>query len=155
VGTEKAAGNGRCREKEKEPPGFELFVRQPGNEMPGSLMQIRGIDGMTLQDIQAELRRGGRFVHFEWCVSVLVMTFRRPTDVYFLRSGQNGFGSSWPFTLASLLFGWWGIPWGFIQTPGVLWTNLCGGRNVSGEVLAFLAALETMPGDRARGLNHE
>jgi hypothetical protein len=116
-------------------------------------MQVRGIDGMTLQDIQAELRRGGRFVHFEWCVSVLVLTFRRPTDVYFLRAGQNGLGHSWPFTLVSLLLGWWGIPWGFIHTPVVLYNNLSGGRNVSGEVLAFLAALETMPQDRPRDSN--
>lgn len=25
--------------------------------------------------------------------------------------------------LLSLLFGWWGLPWGFIRTPQALWTN--------------------------------
>jgi hypothetical protein len=34
----------------------------------------------------------------------------------------------------SLLFGWWGLPWGLIYTPLTLWTNLSGGRDVTAEL---------------------
>ena len=117
--------------------------RRTDFETDGRFMQIRGIDGMSLRDVQTELQRGGRFVHFEWCVSVIFVTFRRPTDIYFLRGGQNGWWQSLPYTLLSLVLGWWGIPFGLIYTPMAIFTNLSGGRDVSGQVLSFLAAVET------------
>ena len=80
---------------------------------------------------------GGRFVVYEYCVSIVIMTFRRPSDIYFIRAGERsvaGFG----FTLLTLFLGWWGFPWGPIYTIGVLITNLSGGKDVTAEVVASL-----------------
>ena len=52
-------------------------------------MTIRGIEGISADQVRFELQRGGRFVLYYYCVSVLVMTFRRPTDVYLIRAGEN------------------------------------------------------------------
>lgn len=41
----------------------------------------------------------------------------------------------WPYSLLSFLFGWWGIPWGFIWTPMALYTNFSGGRDVTQQLL--------------------
>jgi hypothetical protein len=41
-----------------------------------------------------------------------------------------------PYTLISLVLGWWGIPWGLIFTPAAIFTNLCGGKDVTQDVLA-------------------
>ena len=35
------------------------------------------------------------------------------------------------YTLVSLVFGWWGFPFGLIYTPMALITNLSGGRDVT------------------------
>ena len=36
-----------------------------------------------------------------------------------------------PYTLLSLVAGWWGIPWGPIFTIGALYNNLKGGKDVT------------------------
>lgn len=71
--------------------------------------KIRGIEGMKHGELDFEIQRGGKFVLFQYCVSVVVLTFRRPSDIYFVRSGENTVVKGLPFTLVSLVAGWWGI----------------------------------------------
>jgi hypothetical protein len=106
-------------------------------------MKIKNADGLTPFDIQNEVNNGGKFVIFEYTVSILVMTFKRPTDVYFLRAGESHWGKSLPFTLLSLVVGWWGFPWGLIYTPMSLFTNLSGGKDVTHEIMQELSVQRT------------
>jgi hypothetical protein len=101
-------------------------------------MRIRGLDRLTAADLENELALGGRFVFFEFCISFLIVTLRRPTDVYFLRAGDHGLIRGLPYTVLSALLGWWGLPWGIIYTPLTLLTNLSGGRDVTAAVRDFL-----------------
>jgi hypothetical protein len=79
-------------------------------------IKIKGMEGLSQSEIDFELQRGAKFVLFQYCISVVVLTFRRPTDIYFVRSGESAVGKGLPFTLVSLVSGWWGIPWGPIYT---------------------------------------
>ena len=99
---------------------------------------IVGIDGIGRADLAAAVHAGGRFVFFEWCVSLGVVTLRRPSAIYFLTARQHGWLRGLPYALASLILGWWAIPWGPIFTPLCILTNLGGGRNVTMEVLSRL-----------------
>jgi len=99
-------------------------------------MKIIGTEGLTAAQVQEEVARGGKFVLFQYCISIVVMTFRRPSDIYFIRAGQHSINKGWGFTVLSLLLGWWGIPWGPIYTIGALATNLGGGKDVTQQVLA-------------------
>jgi hypothetical protein len=101
-------------------------------------MQIHGIGGMSADEVDAELAAGGRFVFYEYCISLILLTLRRQTSVYFLRPGELGLIRGLPFTLLSLLLGWWGLPWGIIYTPMVLVTNFSGGCDVTPQVQAML-----------------
>jgi hypothetical protein len=105
-----------------------------------STMQIRGIDHLSLAEVEGQLRSDARFVHFEYCVSFLILTWRMPTDIFLLTPRQRGVFRSWPYLLVTFLFGWWGLPWGLYLTPQVLYINLCGGKDVTAEVWAFLQA---------------
>jgi hypothetical protein len=98
-------------------------------------MKIKNADNLTLQDIQWEVNNGGKFVIFEYTISILVMTFKRPTDIYFMRNGESHWGKSMPFTILTLVAGWWGLPWGLIYTPMALFTNLSGGKDVTHEIM--------------------
>ena len=98
--------------------------------------KIIGIENMNSQEINLELQNGGRFVVFEYCISIVIMTFKRPSSVYFIRAGEGTAGKSIGFTLISLLVGWWGFPWGPIYTLGSLTTNLRGGRDITQSVVA-------------------
>jgi hypothetical protein len=87
-----------------------------------------------VQDNQAPsppVAAGERLVFYEYCVSLILFSTRRPSRLYRLRPGETGWTRGLPYTILSLLLGWWCIPWGLIYTPLTLWTNLTGGRVVA------------------------
>jgi hypothetical protein len=90
--------------------------------------------------LQQELQQGGKFVIYQFCISLLIITFKRSSNVYFLSHEENAVVKGLPFTLLSLLLGWWGIPWGPIYTVQSIWVNFNGGKDVTKEVLASLMA---------------
>lgn len=99
------------------------------------MASIKNLDGLTTEEINRELAHGARFVMFQYTISVVVMTFRRSSDIYFVKAGESAVVKGLPFTFLSLVFGWWGFPWGPIYTIGSLATNLGGGKNITQEVL--------------------
>lgn len=96
---------------------------------------IKGIDGMSQAEVLAEIDRGGRFVVYQYCFSVLVMTFKRSTDIHFVKAGQSRVTPGLGWTCLTLLTGWWGIPWGPIYSIQSLYTNFSGGRDVTDAVV--------------------
>jgi hypothetical protein len=102
-------------------------------------MKIKGIEGMTVQQVRDELDRGARFVYFPYCISAVVMTFRRASDIHFVRAGESTMGKALPYAATSLLLGWWGIPWGLIWTPAALYHAFRGGKDVTAQVAASFA----------------
>jgi hypothetical protein len=109
-----------------------------GHEEEGLSMKIVGIDGMSGDQLNEELRASGKFVVYQYCISIVVMTFRRSSNIYFVKSHESAVLKGAGYKLASLLLGWWGIPWGFIYTPAVIVTNLGGGKNVTDALVAAL-----------------
>lgn len=101
---------------------------------------IKNLDGLTAEQVDLELQNGARFVVFQYCISIVFMTFKRGSDVYFIRADESTAKHSAGFSLLTFVMGWWGIPWGPIYTIGSLYTNFSGGRDVTQEVLASLKA---------------
>ncbi len=103
-------------------------------------VQINGIEGMSLADVKNEIDRGGRFVMYQYTISILVMTFKRPTDIYFIKGSESAVAKGLPYALITLFLGWWGIPWGPIYSIGSLYTNLSGGKDLTEAVVSDLVA---------------
>ena len=102
-------------------------------------MGIYGTEGMSDEDLASELEAGGRFVVFDYCISVLVLTFKRSCkSIYFIRAGEVAALKGLHWTALSMVAGWWGFPWGFIYTPAAIIKNLGGGRDVTQPVVAAL-----------------
>ena len=101
-------------------------------------MKIVGIEGLSAAQLRDEVDRGGRFVVYGWCVSFLILTLKRSSDVTFVRAGHSRVGAGLGWTVLSFFLGWWGFPWGFIYTPMVLIQNLGGGTDVTARVMAEL-----------------
>lgn len=99
------------------------------------MAHIQGIEGLTLSDINEEIQQGAKFVSYTYCVSIIFMTFKRPTDIYFIKHNESPVVKGLPFFFVSLIFGWWGIPWGPIYTIGSLFTNISGGKDITTEIL--------------------
>ncbi|HZE86546.1 MAG TPA: hypothetical protein VE035_19630 [Puia sp.] len=98
-------------------------------------MKIIGIDGMTTQQLNEEINDGAKFVIYRYCISIVVMSFRRSSDIYYIKPGQNGTVKGLPWTGLTFLLGWWGIPWGPIWSISCLGTNLQGGKDVTSEIV--------------------
>ena len=102
------------------------------------MASIKGMEGMTGMDLRAELQKGGKFVVYQFCISILVMTFKRPSAIYFVRADESRVSKGLPFSLLSFFLGWWGIPWGPIYTIESFVINFQGGRDVTANVLAAM-----------------
>ena len=102
------------------------------------MAKITGIEGMSGSELNMYLQSGGKFVVYQYCISVLIITFRRVSDVFFIRPGESTVSKGLPYSLLSFLLGWWGIPWGPIHTVGALITNFGGGKDVTAAVVSSL-----------------
>lgn len=123
------------------PPLPVLAVRPAGAPGAGSLAEaprpmVRVGDlALPAAEVEREVLAGGRFVLFQYCISILVMTFKRPSDIIFLKGHEDGAGPAVTNSLISLVAGWWGFPWGPIWTIATVATNAGGGKDVTQEVL--------------------
>ncbi|HET7205803.1 MAG TPA: hypothetical protein VFI95_04405 [Terriglobales bacterium] len=112
-------------------------------------MAIRGTEGLSPEQINFEVQRGGKFVVYQYCVSLLVVSFRRGSGVYFVRSGESRVQRALPWIAITCLAGWWGIPWGPIWSIQSLITNFGGGKDVTAEIMARMQPANKAIGARA------
>lgn len=110
------------------------------------MSMIKGVEGLSVGEVQDQVRQGAKFVVFGYCMSFLVITLKRSSDVTFIRAGQSAFMVGLPYTLLSLFIGWWGFPWGLVYTPMVVIQNLSGGKDVTLEVMSAFGGNAPPPG---------
>ncbi len=75
----------------------------------GGFRKIIGTHGLTDQQIHRAIERGAKFVVFQYCISVVFMTFKRSSDVYLIRPGHAALTPRIGYSILSLLLGWWGF----------------------------------------------
>ncbi|MEO1429445.1 MAG: hypothetical protein AAFV71_10345 [Cyanobacteria bacterium J06633_8] len=102
------------------------------------MSKIIGLDDLTVEEVNKELNNGAKFVAFLYCFSLIVITFKRSSSIYFIKAGEGTLKHSIKFTLISIFLGWWGIPWGIIYTIQSLITNCQGGRDMTTQVMSAL-----------------
>lgn len=101
-------------------------------------MKIMNIEGLSADDLQREVSKGARFIYYPYTVSLIVLTFKRTSGVYLVRAEENAVARGFIFIMFSVLFGWWGIPWGPRHTWNSIRINLRGGKNVTDEVMSVV-----------------
>ncbi len=99
------------------------------------MASIKNIDGLTVDQMNYELNNGAKFVVFQYCISIVVMSFKQSGSIYFIRAGESTLKYHIGNTILTFLLGWWGFPWGLIYTPSVIWSNFTGGKDVTFDVL--------------------
>jgi len=93
------------------------------------------LDPVTAQKFQSMLDSGVRYVVFQYCISMFVMTLRRPSQVYEVGPEASRFRLGLQYSLISLFLGWWGIPWGPIWTISTIYNNCRGGKDITDAVV--------------------
>lgn len=116
---------------EPETPLLAFPARGSRPSMGCVEMRIHGVEGLSDSEVRQEIERGARFVVFDWCVSALFVTYRLTSEVHFIRHDESAVLRSLPYTLTTLLLGWWGVPSGPSATVSAIRVNLKGGREVT------------------------
>ena len=106
-----------------------------------------GTEGKTMRQVCEQVANGGRFIIYPYVVSIIILSFRRSSPMYFIPPGSSGAAKAIPRSILSMLVGWWGIPWGIFFTISALWRNAAGGIDVTLPVIASSVGL-----DRANAL---
>ena len=94
--------------------------------------------GAPLHEIEQQVLLGARFVVFESCTSIVLLSLRRSSDIHFILPGTSALSPGLRYTLWTLILGWWGRPWGPIWTIRAVVVNLGGGRDVTQTTMAYL-----------------
>jgi hypothetical protein len=100
-------------------------------------MAIKGAEGMSDDQIVTAINGGARVVEYRYCFSIVVFSYMRST-VILLRPGQNRVLAGVPYTLLSLLVGWWGFPWGIVYTLAAVVGNIVGGKDLTSTLMKEL-----------------
>lgn len=75
---------------------------------------------------------------YECCYSVIFFTSKNRSPFLLMGSSQQK-RTAVIYTILTLLFGWWGIPWGFLWPPAIIASNICGGLKLTvGQLIAFV-----------------
>lgn len=98
-------------------------------------MKIHNIDNLTDEEILSAIDDGAKFVVFQYCISLIIVTFKRGGDTHFIQPGDSTWQDALAPSLVSLLLGWWGIPWGPVYTVQTVYKNMTGGKDITFEVL--------------------
>src|SRR4051812_17104338 len=98
------------------------------------MKKIIGIEYLSADELNFEIQKGARFVVYNYCISLLVVTMKRVSDIHFVRNGE-GTTKGLKYSLISLVAGWWGIPWGPIYTIQSVYKNSKGGIDVTSSVV--------------------
>lgn len=78
----------------------------------------------------AEERETEVVVRYPYVVSLVVVTFRFLSRPHRPQSADGRYLRGVPYLLVSMLFGWWGVPWGPLHTWRAVWDCLNGGLEV-------------------------
>lgn len=114
----------------QRPDYGERFLRLNAEEARPNEAEVRAA--------LAEINAGTRFVVFSYAVSLLVLSFKRASGVCVVAPGRSRLLAGLPYSVLSLLLGWWGIPHGPIFTIASLVTNFRGGVDVTPHLAAVI-----------------
>jgi hypothetical protein len=85
-----------------------------------------------------------RYVIYRYAVSALVVTYYGHSEPIPVAINRTDWGKALLYSLLSLLFGWWGLPWGPIRTLQSIFINLTGGQDVTGPRSGYLQPNRTV-----------
>lgn len=104
---------------------------------------MRGFRPLFGEELRTRLGQGARCVRFEFCFSLVFVTVRRQSEVHLTNSWHQRYLRGLGYSVLTLLFGPWGVPWGLFWTPWAIWVNVSGGVDCTAAVLAALESSRT------------
>lgn len=98
---------------------------------------VIGLENMTINELRNEVSKGGRFLRFPYTISLVLVSFKLSSDVYFVRHNEKAISYGAKYAVINLLLGWWGFPFGLIYTPLCIKGSFVG-KDVTKDIMPLL-----------------
>lgn len=110
---------------------YHINIKKYSITLPdGSGLTVYSDVDLSKESAKHYYSQGAKIVVFQYCISLIFITFKRPTNGYFIQANESTLSKAIPYILVSFLLGWWGFPWGPLYTISTLFTNFTGGKNI-------------------------
>ena len=101
--------------------GYDLGDKRPASAyVTKSELDRLESEGEISRDYAAMVRSaiesGARFIEYQYCISFILYSSKKTSRVFVVPPEENRRALGFRYTLISILFGWWGIPFGPIWT---------------------------------------
>lgn len=100
--------------------------------------QLQFDEPMDMEQIKAHIEKGGRFIVYYYCISLLALTLTRLSPAFFVFSDESHKKHRNKYNLITAIFGWWGIPWGIKLSLKAMKLNNQGGLDVTEDIMPNL-----------------
>ncbi len=80
------------------------------------------------------IERGATVVRYPYVISAVVASFSLESRAVLIERPNQRYTKAIPYLLFTLLFGWWGVPWGPIFTAKALWSLIQGGEDITDSI---------------------
>ncbi len=107
------------------------------------LLSIWWVWSMSIDELMLDIEKGWRFVVFSYVFSIIILTFKRPTQMYYIKSQEWALKRSFPYIISTSLLWWWWVPWWPIYSTWSLYDNLRWWTNVTESILSNLSYIDT------------
>lgn len=84
------------------------------------------------------LESGAIVVRYPYVISAVLASFELESQAVLIERPARRYTGAIRYLLLTLVFGWWGVPWGPIMTARALWCLLQGGFEMTDLVRAEL-----------------
>ncbi|AYL96958.1 hypothetical protein [Mucilaginibacter celer] len=84
---------------------------------------IKNTGGISLSEFYDCLNKGGKIVIYGYCISLIALTYRLISPPHLIRPGESQSKFKRHYNTLSLIFGWWGFPWGPIYSIDMIKVN--------------------------------
>ncbi len=121
-----SAGDAFCPECRQalDEPAAELASPLEDREPSPGCSDIAGAEGLRWDELAEEIERGARLVIYRYCISIGILTFLRASKVHSIRGGESAALKGMPYTMLSLVAGWWGSRGDSFTRPS-RWARTC------------------------------
>ena len=100
-------------------------------------LDLHPFSRLTEAEFKDMIAMGEHFVVYCYTLSAFIYTTTRPTKVHATRKFQGAFLRGLPYTMLTVLFGWW-HPLGIVNSLNSIIANTRGGADVSPQIIEYI-----------------
>jgi hypothetical protein len=90
--------------------------------------------GQNREDVLRSMERGAIVVRYPYVISAVLVSFALESRAVLIERPAQRYTGTIPYLLLTLVFGWWGVPWGPIFTAKAVWCLMRGGEEITDSI---------------------